>query len=63
MKSAYSQIGRQLSMLSRKLGFEIRSIEDSSYGNVGIYHKDVINEFKTKLDDNVVFMNKYRKTG
>lgn len=56
----YSQIGKALVRISVELGCAVRRIEDSNWGSVNIYHVDVIEEFKSKLDDDPEFLAKYR---
>ena len=58
--AAYSQIGTQLSKLSKTLGYECKQIPDTAFGFVKAYHIDVINHFKYKLTDDLNMMRKYR---
>ena len=58
---AYSQIGRQLSKLSRNLGHEVRDIPHSKYGKVKIYHSEIIEHFRHKLLDDLNLLKRYRK--
>lgn len=58
--AAYSQIGTQLSKLSKTLGYECKQIPDTAFGFVKAYHIDVINHFKYKLIDDLNMMRKYR---
>lgn len=59
--AAYSVAGRKLSELSRRLGYEIREIEDSRFGSVKAYHADVIKAFRVALRDDLNMMRKYRR--
>lgn len=59
--AAYSVAGRKLSELSRRLGYEIREIEDSRFGSVKAYHADVITAFRVALRDDLNMMRKYRR--
>ena len=59
--AAYSVAGRKLSELSRRLGYEIREVEDTRYGIVKAYHADVITAFRVALRDDLNMMRKYRK--
>nr|DAT64540.1 MAG TPA: regulatory protein [Caudoviricetes sp.] len=58
--AAYSVAGRKLSELSRRLGYEIREVEDTRYGIVKAYHADVITAFRVALRDDLNMMRKYR---
>lgn len=59
--AAYSVAGRKLSELSRRLGYEIREVEDSRFGSVKAYHADVITAFRVALRDDLNMMRKYRR--
>ena len=59
--AAYSVAGRKLSELSRRLGYEIREIEDSRFGSVKAYHVDVIEAFRLALKNDLNMMRKYRR--
>ena len=59
--AAYSVAGRKLSELSRRLGYEIREVEDTRYGIVKVYHADVITAFRVALRDDLNMMRKYRR--
>jgi len=63
IKSAYSQIGRQLSKLSLNRNYPCKYIEDTQYGQVKAYHVDIISHFKQKLIDDLNMMRKYRVYG
>ena len=58
--AAYSVAGRKLSELSRRLGYEIREVEDTRYGIVKAYHVDVIEAFRLSLKNDLNMMRKYR---
>lgn len=59
--AAYSVAGRKLSELSRRLGYEIREVEDTRYGTVKAYHVDVIEAFRLALKNDLNMMRKYRR--
>lgn len=59
--AAYSVAGRKLSELLRRLGYEIREVEDTRYGIVKAYHADVITAFRVALRDDLNMMRKYRR--
>lgn len=59
--AAYSVAGRKLSERSRRLGYEIREVEDTRYGIVKAYHADVITAFRVALRDDLNMMRKYRR--
>lgn len=58
--AAYSVAGRKLSELSRRLGYEIREVEDSRFGSVKAYHVDVIEAFRLALRNDLNMLGKYR---
>lgn len=58
---AYSVAGRKLSDLSRRMGYEIREIEDSRFGSVKAYHIDVIETFRHALMTDRNMLWKYRR--
>ena len=59
--AAYSVAGRKLSELSRRLGYEIREVEETRYGIVKAYHVDVIEAFRLALKNDLNMMRKYRR--
>lgn len=59
--AAYSVAGRKLSDMSRRMGYNIREIEDTRYGIVKAYHADVITAFRVALRDDLNMMRKYRR--
>ena len=54
--------GRKLADMSRRMGYEIREIEDSRYGSVEAYHTDVIEAFRhvLKTDRNMLWKYRHR---
>ena len=58
--AAYSVAGRKLSDMSRRMGYDIREIEDSRFGSVKAYHVDVIEAFRLALKNDLNMMRKYR---
>lgn len=61
-QAMYSVAGRKLSDMSRRMGYEIREIEDSRYGSVEAYHTDVIEAFRhvLKTDRNMLWKYRHR---
>lgn len=59
--AAYSVAGRKLSDMSRRMGYDIREIEDSRFGSVKAYHVDVIEAFRLALKNDLNMMRKYRR--
>ena len=59
--AAYSVAGRKLSDMSRRMGYNIREIEDSRFGSVEAYHVDVIEAFRLALKNDLNMMRKYRR--
>jgi len=57
----FSQIGKQLSKLSSSLGYESRKIADNRYGEVNVYHTEVIDYLKSKIDDDKNMLRRFRK--
>ncbi len=60
-QAMYSVAGRKLADMPRRMGYEIREVEDSRYGSVKAYHTDVIEAFQhaLKADHNILW--KYRR--
>ena len=48
-QAMYSVAGRKLADMPRRMGYEIREVEDSRYGSVKAYHTDVIKAFRHAL--------------
>lgn len=60
--TAYQQIGRALTEWCRMLGYEKLTVPHPKYPKgVGNYHVDVIEAFKHKLDNDPMYMAKYRR--
>ena len=61
-QAMYSMAGRKLADMSRRMGYEIREIEDSRYGSVEAYHTDVIEAFRhvLKTDRNMLWKYRHR---
>lgn len=57
---SYSQIGKSLVKISKAMGYEVRKVEDSDYGFVNLYHIDVINALRKRLDADPEYLEKYR---
>ena len=60
-QAMYSVAGRKLSDMSRRMGYEIREVEDSRYGSVKAYHMDVIEAFRHALKADRNMLWKYRR--
>jgi phage regulator Rha-like protein len=58
---AYQQIGRYLTLLSKKNFVEVKEIEDNRYGSVKAYSVEMIAVFKSNLLDDPKLLFKYRK--
>lgn len=59
---AYKQIGRALTEWSRVLGYEKLMVKHPRFPKgVGNYHVDVIDAFRRKLDNDPMYLAKYRK--
>lgn len=56
----YSQVGRKLADLSRQMGIDFISVEDTRYGTVKAYHVSVIEAFRLKLLQDKNMLGKYR---
>ncbi len=61
-RTAYQQIGRKLSSLSKTLEIAPKEIEDTKYGSVKAYNVNVIEKFHEQLVDDPTLMIKYRET-
>ena len=60
-QAMYSVAGRKLADMSRRMGYEIREVEDSRYGSVKAYHMDVIEAFRNALKADRYMLWKYRR--
>ena len=61
-KRSYIAIGKQLAMLSRNLGYDIKKIDSSEYPmGINAYHVDVIRTFFDKIQDDDTYMSSYRR--
>ena len=60
-KVAYQQIGKYLTLLSKKHAVEVKEIEDMNYGSVKAYSTEMIAVFKSNLLDDPKLLFKYRK--
>lgn len=58
----YAQIGKKLTATSIDMGYEIHSVDDSSYGAIKSYHVDVIETFHLILINDQAILAKYRKS-
>ena len=60
-QAMYSVAGRKLADMPRRMGYEIREVEDSRYGSVKAYHTDVIEAFRHALKADRNMLWKYRR--
>ncbi len=60
-RGMWSVLGRKMAALSVDMGYEVRKIENSSYGTVNAYHVNVWEEFRSRVESNPEMMWKYRK--
>ncbi len=60
-KGMYAQVGKMLSKLSKRWGYEIREVPDSQYDSIKAYHTDVIDGFHYELKRDKNMLIKYRK--
>ena len=60
-RGMWSVLGRKMATLSVDMGYEVRKIENSSYGTVNAYHVNVWEEFRSRVESNPEMMWKYRK--
>lgn len=59
-RAMYSMVGRKLSEISRRMGYDVKEVSDTQYGVVKAYHIDVINAFREMLDMDRNMLRKYR---
>lgn len=59
-RAMYSMVGRRLSEISRRMGYDVKEVSDTQYGVVKAYHIDVINAFREMLDMDRNMLRKYR---
>lgn len=60
-RGMYSQVGRKLSEMSKRMGYPVHSVDDSSYGEVKAYHIAVIASFHTAIRKDHNMLGKYRR--
>jgi prophage antirepressor-like protein len=60
-KGMWSSVGKKLKALSDEMGYDVRTIENSDYGQVNAYHRDVIARFRAKLSADPNMLAKYRR--
>lgn len=61
-KRAYIAIGKQLAMLSREMGYDIKKIDSSEYPQgINAYHIDVIMTFFNKIQDDDNYLSSYKR--
>ena len=57
----WSQLGRRLGALSAEMGYSVRKLPSSKFpGGVGVYHADVIQRLRARLDAFPDMLGKYR---
>jgi prophage antirepressor-like protein len=59
-KAVYNQIGKHLTKICDKFGYDYRLIEDSKYGSIKAYHVDAIEHFRHRIIEDDLLMKKYR---
>lgn len=59
-RAMYQQVGKRLKAISSEMDIEVKEIEDSAYGTVKAYHKDVISELHNRLLNDGELLAKYR---
>ncbi len=57
----YSSIGKHLKKLSEKMGYDVRTVEDSQYGSVNVYHVNVIEAMKKELESDDLLLYRFRE--
>ena len=57
----YQAVGKRLSALSKRMGYEKKFIEDTEHGTIGAYNIDVIEAFRLDLKKDLNMMPKYRR--
>lgn len=60
LPAAYSVAGRKLVDLSKRMGFDVKHVEDSRFGEVKAYHVEVIDAFYYALQTDLNMLKKYR---
>ncbi len=60
-RPAYQQIGKTLTGIGKEMGFPIQEIPDKKFGSVKGHHKDTIQEFYLRVQEDPTLLKKYRK--
>ena len=60
-KGMWSVLGKKLRTISEELGFEVRRIPDSTYGEVCAFHAEAIEALHLRLLADPAMLGKYRK--
>lgn len=61
IKGFWSQVGKKLTATCKEIGVEVRRIEDSAFGTVGLYPIKAIKAFHEKVHRDLNLLQKFRK--
>jgi Rha family phage regulatory protein len=56
----YSVVGRKLVDMSKRMGYDVKHVEDTRFGEVKAYHVEVIDAFYYALQTDLNMLKKYR---
>lgn len=60
-RGMYQQVGKKLTAISARMGYEVRTVEDSKWGTVKAYHVEAIEALRLELAKDANMLGKYRK--
>lgn len=60
-RGMYQQVGKKLTVISARMGYEVRTVEDSKWGTVKAYHVEAIEALRLELAKDANMLGKYRK--
>ena len=60
-RGMYQQVGKKLTAISARMGYEVRTVEDSKWGTVKAYHVEAIEALRLELAKDANMLGRYRK--
>lgn len=60
-RGMYQQVGKKLTTISARMGYDVRTVEDSKWGTVKAYHVEAIEALRLELAKDANMLGRYRK--
>ena len=60
-RGMYQQVGKKLTAISSRMGYDVRTVEDSKWGTVKAYHVEAIEALRLELAKDINMLGRYRK--